>query len=857
MYISLDIETTGLSPERDSIIEIGAVKFDEKGVHEKYKTFIHYDEPIPELVTHITGITNEDLEGAPSLEQIADSLYEFVGDLPILGHNINFDMDFLKAKGFNFSNKLFDSLPLAQILKPGLPTYSLDMLTKHFNIKHESKHRAQDDAEATALLFNLMVKEISNIDAQTLDRIKDILSRSNWALKEIFLDVESDKDMEVPKKAEDEEVSDMLEFDKEKILDQFKDNGLVKDFEERGPQIEMAEKITDAFEDHKNLIIEAGTGTGKSLAYLIPSIYKALSDHTKVVIATHTKNLQDQLYKKDLITAQKAVGATFKTAVLKGRQNYLSAERLTQFMKKSFFYDHEVTMLIKILTWLPHTENGEVDELALQGREHFSWLDVCCDGIKCPHNKPEYANKCYLYRARQKAAKADLIITNHSLVLTDTIGPTQILPEYKYLVVDEAHHLESEATNALTIIFTLDGINRPLDNLKDLLKREPEFVEKIDELQGKAELFFGLLGICYEKFIKYANNIQNLTVSDYVRESVEWERLKSSAESVVIKAENLYKGLHEFAENHDNEDFASYVQIEMESIAEIARKLAFVILEDGVSDFGQSIVWIFMKYDQSLGINCAPLQVREHLKGTLLHDKESIILTSATLTVDHKFDYIKYQLGLDDDFEGVMLASPFKYEDQVEVIFYKNMKAPATPGYFDETCEIIKREAIENGGKMLVLFTSKKAIEATYLKLAPELKLKNITILAQNMSGGRNKIIELFKQAPESSVIFGTNSFWEGIDIKGGALNTVIIQKLPFDPPDDPVHSARGNLFDNSFFDYQVPRAILRFKQGFGRLIRSTKDTGRVIVLDSRVLSKSYGEMFLNSLPEGVKITRI
>ncbi len=848
MYISLDIETTGLSPDRDDIIEIGAVKFDENGFHESFQSLIHYDDVLPELVTHITGITDEDLVGAPSLEEIADSLYEFIGDLPVLGHNINFDMDFLKAKGFNFSNQLFDSLPLAQILKPGLPTYSLDMLTEQFKITHKDKHRALDDAKATAELFNLLIEGINNIDKTTLDRIKDIVSRSNWPLKEIFLDAESQKKPEAKQQDKYEEESDALKFEKEEILEHFKNNSIVKDFEKRDPQIEMAERISDAFANDENLVIEAGTGTGKSLAYLIPSVYKALSEQSKVVIATHTKNLQDQLYNKDLLTAQKSIGANFKTAVLKGRQNYISVERFNNYMKKSFFYDHEVTMLIKILTWLPHTQNGEKGELSLFGREHFTWLDVCCDGIKCPHNNPEYANKCYLNKARIKAGKADVIISNHSLILTDTIGPVQILPEYKYLIVDEAHHLESEATNALTIMFTLDSINRPLNNLKDLLKREPELVEKIEELQGKAEIFFGLLGICYEKFIKYANNIQALTVSDYVRESIEWERLKGAAESIVIKAENLYKTLSE------NENLNDYIETEMEAIAQIARKLGFVILEDGVSDFGQSITWMFVKMDQTLGIKCAPLQVREHLRGTLLHDKNSIIMTSATLSVDHKFDYIKYQLGLDDDFEGVILPSPFKYEDQVEVIFYKNMKAPATPGYFDETCEIIKNEAINNGGKMLVLFTSKKAIQATYLKLAPELKTKDIAILAQNLSGGRNKIIELFKRDPEKSIIFGTNSFWEGIDIKGAALDTVIIQKLPFDPPDDPIHSARGALFDDPFNEYQVPRAILRFKQGFGRLIRSTKDSGRVIVLDSRVLSKSYGKMFLNSLPEGIAI---
>jgi len=857
MYISLDIETTGLSPERDDIIEIGAVKFDEEKIHDKYQTFIHYSEPIPELVTHITGITNTDLEGAPTLQDIADDLYEFIGDLPILGHNIAFDLDFLTEKGFILNNQRLDTLPLTQILKPGLPTYSLDMLTEVFEIKHKDKHRAQDDAIATADLFNLLVAEISKIDKQTLDRIKEIVSKSNWGLKDIFLGIESNKKAEEKGNGDEEQSPGHLNWDKKEILKLYEENPAIPDYEKREPQIKMTERIIDAFSDHKNLIIEAGTGTGKSLAYLLPAIYKARSEETKVVIATHTKNLQDQLFNKDIPLARTLIEEGFRVAVLKGRNNYLSGERLAQFMNKSFFYDGEVSMLIKVLLWKNRTKTGDKEELSLQGREYFNWLDICCDGIKCPHNDPKFSNKCYLHKAREKAAKADVIITNHSLLLNDTIGPTQILPEYKYLIVDEAHHLENEATSALTITITNESITGPIRNLKDLLKREPELVGELEELESKADIFFGILGMFYEKFIRYASFIQQLTLVDHMYESIEWERLSDAAQNTALKGEQVFKELHAFAESIDDEDFASYVQYEMEGIAELMRKLSFVVLEKGVSDWGRSVSWIFMKYDQTLGIKCAPVQVREHLRGTLLHDKNSIILTSATLSVDHKFDYIKYQLGLDEDFESEILPSYFKYEDQVEVVIYKDLKAPQTPGFFEETCEIIKREAIENGGRMLVLFTSKKAIEATFLKLAPELKNQGITILAQNMSGGRNKIIELFKKNPENSIIFGTNSFWEGVDIKGEALNTVIIQKLPFDPPNDPIHSARGELFDNPFNDYQVPRAILRFKQGFGRLIRSAKDKGRVIVLDSRVLKKSYGETFISSLPEGVSVKQV
>ena len=626
-----------------SLEEIGAVKFNEQGVHDRYQTFIYYDEQIPELVTHITSIKNEDLEGAPSLQDVADDLYEFIGDLPIVGHNIAFDIDFLVEKGFIINNQRLDTLPLTQIIKPGLPTYSLDMLTEEFKIKHKKKHRAQDDAIATSELFNLCVAEISKIDKDTLARIKEIVSKSNWGLKDVFLNVNSDVVAEKGNGNGDEYETGHLNWSKDEILKLYEENGAIPDYEKREPQIRMTEKIIDAFTDHKNLIIEAGTGTGKSLAYLLPAIYKARSEETKVVIATHTKNLQDQLFNKDIPLAHELIKEGFKCAVLKGRNNYLSGERLNQFMQKSFFYDGEVSMLIKVLLWKNKTKTGDKEELSLQGREYFNWLDICCDGIKCPHNDAKFSHKCYLNKAREKAAKADVIITNHSLLLSDTIGPSQILPEYKHLIVDEAHHLENEATNALTITITNEAITGPINNLKNLLKREPELVGELEELESKADIFFGILGIFYEKFIQYASFIQQLTLVDHMYESIEWERLSEAAQNTALKGEQVFKELHAFSESIDDEDFAAYVQYEMEGIAELMRKLSFVVLEHGNSDFGKSVCWVFTKYDKTLGINCAPVQVREHLRGTLLHDKESIILTSATLSVDHKFDYIKYQ----------------------------------------------------------------------------------------------------------------------------------------------------------------------------------------------------------------------
>lgn len=867
MFISLDIETTGLSKERDEIIEIGAARYDENGNQvDTYQTFIKPSQEIPEIITHITGIKNEDLTDAPSIEEVADEFFEYMGNDPIVGHNISFDTEFLSEKGIMLTGELWDTLPLSSILIPGLPSYSLEMITRKFDIKHKNKHRALDDAIATAELFIILKDTINKVDKDTLSKMKHVVSRSVWPLKDIFLQAQSSEEIEKPKQETYFPSTTSLPFDEKEILSLYDEDGPLSkcedQYEKRAPQIEMTKKIVQSFENKTNLLAEAGTGTGKSLAYLIPAIFKSREEKTKVVIATHTKHLQDQLFNKDVPIAKKTVANylgkpdedPFAATVLKGRRNYLSGKRLESFMQKEFLRDHEVTMLLKVLMWKKTTKTGDMEELTLQGKEYFSWNEICCDGLKCPHSDREYSSKCYLMKARERAQNADVIITNHSLLLTDTIGPSQILPEYKYVIIDEAHHLENEATAALGINLTADIMLQPLRRLKDLLKKYHDYIEEIDGLMHKIEIFFGLLGIFYEKQSHYMNSIRNLTLRDEFFTSLEWDKVHTSAENVALLGEQLFKNLHAFTEEHEDEDKAKLVAFEIEGLAEMMRKIAFVILEKGISDFGRNIVWIYQKFDGNLGIKAAPLQVSEHLRGTLLHDKASIILTSATLTVEEKFEYIRNQLGLDDTFEETILPSHFSYPDQVEIILYKDLSMPASPGYFEETCELIYQTAIENKGKMLVLFTSKKAIEATYLNLMPKLKEKGMTIFAQNISGGRNKIIELFKEDPENAIIFGTNSFWEGVDIKGAALDCVMIQKLPFDPPDDPIHSTRSQLYANPFYQYQIPRAILRFKQGFGRLIRSSYDSGKVIILDSRVLNKPYGQAFINSVPEGIKV---
>ncbi|MBD3156936.1 DEAD/DEAH box helicase, partial [Candidatus Peregrinibacteria bacterium] len=673
MFISLDIETTGLQKDRDEIIEIGAARYDKEGNQiDTYQTFVKPRSPLPKLITHITGITEKDVETAPSLEDVTEAFTQYMKDDPIIGHNISFDTEFLAEKGIVLTGDLYDTLPLSSILLPGLPTYSLEMLTKRFNITHTDKHRALDDAIATADLFFMLKNKINEIDNKTLERMQDVVSRSQWPLKSLFTHAKPTTEKPSAETPVTVPSTIKLPFDEQEIISLYEEDGPLskceKHYEKRAPQIEMTRKIVECFSNKTHLLAEAGTGTGKSIAYLLPAAFKAREEKTKVVIATHTKHLQDQLYNKDVPIAQKTIAhylkededvRPFKATVLKGRKNYLSGKRLELLMEKSFLQDHEVTLILKVLLWRKKTMTGDMEELALRGKEYFAWNDICCDSAKCPHNDSEYASKCYLTRARERAGNADIIITNHALLLSDTTGPSSILPEYNYLIIDEAHHLEHEATSALSVILTAELMNKPLRKLRELLKPYHDYCEEIDTLRHKVEIFFGLLGMFYEKLSNYQNSIRNLTLHDQFFTSLEWKKVHESAENLTLIGEQLYRKLHAFTEEHEDEKRAAMVGLELVDLADIVKKINMMVIEKGVTDNGRNILWIYQKYDGNLGIKAAPLLVNEHLQGTLFHDKASIVLTSATLTIEKRFDYIRNQLGLDDRFEEALLPSHF------------------------------------------------------------------------------------------------------------------------------------------------------------------------------------------------------
>ncbi|MEZ4087297.1 MAG: exonuclease domain-containing protein [Candidatus Gracilibacteria bacterium] len=853
-FVALDIETTGFDAEKDQVIEIAAIKFDDNKVIDTFDTLVHPNRNVPPIIIHMTGISDEMLEGAPQFEDIKEKLVQFIGKHPIVGHNISFDVGFLNQKGCALTNPLFDTLDLASMLIPGLPSYSLDTLTRSLKIKHENKHRALSDTQATQELFSIVLQKIKELDEHTLEGIKKVLDKSTWPMRDLFLYEDGQKSKPDTSMYEEESIKPKP-FPPTQYDTFFNENGalskVIQDYECRDTQKQASNKILECFQLQKHLLLEAGTGTGKTLAYLAAAVYFAQLEKKKVVISTHTKNLQDQIINKDIPLLRKALKSInedidFKATLLKGRSNYVSVKRLHRFMNKDMFEDHEVTFLLKVMMWLQWTTTGDISELSIQGKEFPLRFEVCYEDGSDDENDPNYVQQSFLKKARRNAEESDIIVVNHALLLTDAVKETPILPEYDFVVFDEAHHLENVTTDSLTINFSPGSFSRPFEKIARI---DEDLSVKCRQIESKADLFFGILGIFTEKHADAMQLQYQYLIQGEALNSLEWKKVQDSVKHLDQLIQELIEDLKDYS--NKDEDTEREVRAQAFEIRQRHDDLKTVFLN---GNWDNRVQWTYKTYDGTSCLKSAPINVGVELHNFIFNAKKSAILTSATLQTEQNFDFIRHQLALDSSVEAIALPSHFDYPDQVKIIIPEDMPAPKTEGYFKACNNVIEQVVKANGGRTLVLFTSKKALTASYMALAPDLKTEGYNVLAQGVTGGKGKILEHFKEEPETSVLFGTASFWQGIDIPGDLLTCVIMQKLPFDPPSDPLIYSRGLQYQNAFSEYQLPLAILRFKQGFGRLIRTSKDKGCMIILDSRILQNSYGQKFLTSLPEGIRL---
>lgn len=677
-------------------------------------------------------------------------------------------------------------------------------------------------------------------------------------------------------------------FEKEGIISQ-----KFKEFEYREEQLHMAEHIQNGLNDRKKIIVEAGTGTGKTLAYLIPSIEWALENEKKVIVSTNTINLQEQLLNKDIPMIQKIMQKKFKYILVKGRGNYLCNRKYYnvsrgKVINPSELNDDQKSQVKNLISWGKDTRTGDKSELYFEPDynvwEYFqSDSDTCYKG--CPHKE-----ECFFFKSRDEKKQADILIANHHLFFSDLAIKKEIgfntdygiLPEYGLAVFDEAHNVEKVARDyfsyevsryafvkGMNKIHNIskekedNKINAQAEQLYNYLNKinyeDKERVERflLEELVEEHKELYNTGNIFFKRIVEVFSKGQNGNLSIRIKkgdivEEMFFKMLKVEKENFIISFGKYLNSINRIVVLiSDLEDKEGKIT---EFINYVTRLESFLENFKFINNFEEEdfVYWIEVNEKKNNSkLVATPLKVDEELNETLYENLDQIVFTSATIAIGNNFDYFKKSIGILEETRDKIIKSPFDYDKQMKVYITEGIANPNDRSFLDEAIEVMKNFIYKTNGRTFVLFTSYKALNYVYYSLRDEFEENGIDLMIQGMYP-RTKLVEIFKNS-RAPVLLGTDSFWEGVDVKGEKLSSVIIVKLPFKVPSDPITEAVIESYEehgkNSFIEYQIPESVIKFKQGIGRLIRSKEDKGIITILDNRIISKRYGKYFLDSIP--------
>lgn len=898
----LDIETTGYDADRDRIIEVAAAIMRGPEVVERFSALVDPLIPVPLEITKLTGIDAEMLVGAISAEYAVAQLAAFVGERDIVAHNGGFDRAFIERVGGRgvLPGAWLDSLVLVRLGMPRLRSHRLADLSAAFAPEATGRaHRAPDDVEALCRIWRIALTGIADLDSGVLGRIANLGTGAQWPerewvariaaatpaanydLKEVRRHrVNADK-AEAMNDADD--VSCTCPAPQE-VAAEFSASGLAgrmyPGFEKRHEQVEMAHAVLGAFDSATHAAVEAGTGVGKSVAYLVPAALFAQENRVSVGVATKTNALMDQLIYHELPRLNQALGGELRYVALKGYDHYPCLRKLERFAGEldDAADADRIGLAAMLLAWSSQSAWGDLDSVNTHWRKDVR-VQVQASQADCTRKRCRYyPNLCYLHGVRRRATSAHIVVTNHALLFLDVVAMGGILPPIRHWVVDEAHAAEAEAREQLTIgashaelSFTLAGLHSKrgglLDTLRKQLRGSPDsgsalgLIAQIEEECQRCSTLTDSLFDFVKDLAPLAGDSEydgaDLWITQAVRDSGPWGTVASTGaalarrlETVLVHSRELVTQLEALGGDHTDQraDLAGLLT----RLADQHAGLVTVI--DGTDETLVYSAHLDRRPSvHSEKVIAARLDVGEVLAQDLYPRCHSVMYTSATIATGDSFAHFARRTGLDrlppGQWNSLRLSSSYDFERQMAVFVPTDLPEPRERDYLDAMERLLEQVHIAMGGSVLTLFTNRRDMERLHAILEPRLRARGLDVIVQRRGTSAKRLRDEFL-ADEHLSLFALKSFWEGFDAKGDTLRCVVVPKLPFGRPTDPLAQERELREGRAAWSrYALPEAVLELKQAAGRLIRSSTDTGCLVIADARVLRKGYGRDFLAALP--------
>jgi predicted DnaQ family exonuclease/DinG family helicase len=911
-YVALDLETTGLDAEKDQIIEIGAIRFRDGKESERFEQLIDPKEPLDPFITALTGITDENLRGQPIFADVAPNILKFIGDSPLVGQNISFDLEFLASSGKRLSSQrsranpflfaaseVLDTAQLGRVFWPEWPRFGLASMTERFGVKQEVAHRALADARTTGnvlcRMMELMPERIWEAMARDLAfLIGGTFHRSERFFGRLATISEGRKaPRESPIEPIPSDTRQLTEIARPSPQEIFGEDGCLKkvlaDFECRPAQLQMAEAIQEALEQNRIFLCEAPTGVGKSLAYLVASALwtsEAPTEGRQVVVSSHTKALQEQLHRKEMKTVQ-ALGIPAISAVLKGRENYLCRRRLQNLIREApvRLPDEDRLRLMPLVRWAATTSSGDISEIGgfQPNAAPWLWSQVCNDAASCSGSHCGAGKGCFFQKAKERAANAQIVFVNHALLFSDPARFLQKPSPLRKLVLDEGHHVERAVVGASRIelnSFNLRGslmrlveergerglLMRPGVPASHGKKSGDEASELLSEIRETVARLYPAIRSYFEGLavsLPFENEGRLSKIrfrqGDAICEIIssrgafllgEWSEL-------LQKSQQLLRLLQEPRDDGKiSKDFLLEFRSSIENLVGVRENIARILTADDDD-------WVFWAQTyggnaRTVSLHACPVFIGADLQKDFWPLIDTAAITSATLSTQGNFEHCRESLGLDElppeRLREEILPSPFALSEQMRLFVPVYLPNPRRDSEVwisaveNMTAEIVRR--FRRG--TLILTTSLELLERLGTALMPVAKTSRRTVLVQGRDGAPAELLEEFRQR-KNAVLVGTANFWEGIDVIGEALEILIVTRLPFDVPTEPWIAARMEKIadegKDAFYHFSLPEALLRLRQGLGRLIRHRQDRGIALIADSRVFSTKFGAVIREGLP--------